>query len=865
MAATRWTTEGRRILLAITVCAMVVSGCAQFNAPRIDPTGDRLFAEPLFAPAAAPTAFPPITTCPPVVANPTTPVAPPPTTTGAPLITGPPVSTDPQAATDPAYRDLPGSPRASDRSDVVVSPLETVAPVGSEVVVLAGVFGADSCLRTNERVEWMLAPGGAGQFVDLGKRTPADYLVGDFSRPRKIDNSFAVGSTSRRNLRLTRGTPNPTDDVYVRRGQAWITVTSPAEGVSRVTAYAPRVRTWERRKQTATIHWVDAQWSFPPPSINPAGSTHVLTTCVSRQTDGAPCIDWRVRYEILDGPAAGFAPDGAQAIEVATNEAGQASAEIFQQQPAAGTNRIDVQVIRPPVLGGGRPLVVGRGVTLKTWSAADIAVRKSGPAVASVGATLTYRIEVSNPGDLPAHDVSLTDVVPRGLTYLDSNPAGELLGQSVRWQLGTVSAGENRAVKINFRAERQGSFTNSAEAAAQGGLQAKASATTNVTESSVDVQVHAPEQTVNVGDEVTFRIVVTNRGQLPATGLMIKDHFDPGLEHAQAASPIERDLGSALAPGRLEAGRSQEIGVVLRVTKAGRLCNSVEVIGGGQVQATASACVTAVEPAGPRPTPYRPQPEPQLQPGPRLTGRGSMSVEMTGPNVCTVGEKDQFVVRVTNTGQEPLTEVRVVVNFDTSINPARATPGHVRENADLVWTVDTLAPSATEEFRLECDCLTAAFGAAGRVQVSSAEGAQAENRISVEIRAAPIAMPADLKMTIEDRHDPIVVGAQKTFIIRVVNNGRTPDRRVTLVVTLPPELALVKFATVGPPPTDYTPYGQIVRFDPVDTIAPGQTLEYRIRISAKQPGDVVPKAELTSETSRQGQTLEESTLVNPKS
>lgn len=850
---------------------MVVSGCAQFNPPRIDPTGERIFTEPLFTPAPPPTVGPPITTCPPVTSGSTLSIGPPPAT--GPPTTAPLGSIASPAAADPVYRDLPGSPCARDRADVVVSPAETVAPVRSEVVVLAGVFGADSCLRTNERVEWMLDPGGTGQFVDLGKRTPADFLVGDFSWPRKIDNSFAIGTTSRRNLRLTRGTPTPTDDVHVQRGQAWITVTSATEGVSRVTAYAPRVRNWERRKQTATIHWVDAQWSFPPPSINPAGSTHVLTTGVSRQTDGAPCVDWRVRYEILDGPAAGFAPDGAQVVEVATNELGQASAEISQHQPAAGTNRIDVQVIRPPALAGGKPLVVGRGVTLKTWSAADIAVRKTGPAVANVGATLTYRIEVSNPGDLPADGVTLADVVPHGLTYLRSNPAGELLGQSVRWQVGTLSAGESRAVEIDFRADREGSVTNSAEAAAQGGLQATASATTSVTSTSIDVQVYGPEQSVNVGDDVTFRIVVTNRGQLAATGLMIRDRFDPGLEHAAAASPIEKDLGTEFAPGQLAAGQSQEIGVVLRVTKAGRLCNSVEVIGGGQVQATASACVTAVDAAGSRPIPFRPEPqpsepqrEPERQPpmGPRFTSQGSMSAEMIGPEVCTVGEQSRFAVKVKNTGQEPLTGVRVAVNFDTSINPVRATDGHVREDIDLVWTVDTLAPGATEQFDLLCDCLTATFGAAGRVQVASAEGVQANDRVYVEIRRASAATPAALEMTVEDRHDPMIEGSQKTFIIRVVNNGQTADRRVTLVVTLPPEMTLVKFATAGPPSTDYTPYGQIVRFDPVDTIAPGQTLEYRIRVTAKQPGDVRLHAELTSESSLQGQTIEEDTLINRK-
>ena len=145
-------------------------------------------------------------------------------------------------------------------------------------------------------------------------------LLGDFTRPRKINNHWAITSTSRRYLRLNRETPTPTDDVNLLRGQSWVTVTSPVEGSSYVTAYAPSVYGWHAQKQVATIHWVDAQWSFPPPSINPAGTRHVFTTTVTRQSDGSPSTGWRVRYEILDGPAAGFAPDGAQLVEVAKSQ-----------------------------------------------------------------------------------------------------------------------------------------------------------------------------------------------------------------------------------------------------------------------------------------------------------------------------------------------------------------------------------------------------------------------------------------------------------------------------------------------------------------------------------------------------------------
>lgn len=180
-------------------------------------------------------------------------------------------------------------------------PRVTAAPVGSQVVLLAGVRGADQYLRMNERVEWTLGPGGVGEFVELDRHYWPDILLGDFNWPRKVSPTYLITSTSRRCLRLTGGSP-AMNDVIVLRGQTWVTVTSPVEGTSCVTAFAPAVRGCDRRKQTALIHWLDAQWQFPPPAINAAGTRHVFTTTVMRQSDQSPRPGWRVRYTISGGP-----------------------------------------------------------------------------------------------------------------------------------------------------------------------------------------------------------------------------------------------------------------------------------------------------------------------------------------------------------------------------------------------------------------------------------------------------------------------------------------------------------------------------------------------------------------------------------
>jgi len=797
--------RSRLTVFALSLCALVAAGCAEWRCPRIDPTGERVFV-PQPPPANAPPA---------------------------------------------RFLDEPGGQLPSDAVAVTLRPGDTVAPVGSEVVLVAGVRGPDRYLRTNSRLEWSLAAGSVGQFVQVGGGGFIDWLQGD--SPRKVDSAYAVGATSRFPLRLHRGTPTPVDDVYVRDGEGWITVTSPVEGSSHVTVFAPEVYPWDARKQSATIHWIDAQCRFPPLAINPAGSKHTFTTTVMRQSNQCPHAGWRVRYQIAGGPAAGFAPDGAQAVEVVTDQAGQASVEIFQKQPAPGVNRICIQVIRPAGAAGDSPQVVFSGSTTKTWTAPSLAVRKTGPAVAGVGATLTYRTEVSNPGDQPARDVLVTEEVPAGVALLSSNPRAEVVGRRLQWRLGTLGPYERRLIEVSYRTERPGTVTACVEAVAFGGLKASHCATTTIATGPtgtggaagpLGVTTTGPREAA-VGSQVTFEVLITNRSPSPMTNLAIRDDFDPGLEHKEGKSPIQRPLGT-LAPGQ-----SLAVHVVFRVAKAGRLCHRVEVTGAGGIRATAEACVTAGEPGVQPPT------------GPK---RLSVSVKRLGPQEQDVGDTAKFTIEVTNHTDRALKSVSLVAGYDSSLRPTMATSGNKPEGSSLVWVID-LPVGKPMELEMHCRCLSVAAKACVRVTASTPDGARAADEACVEIRegtggTGPEGVTGGaLAMTVSDLHDPIKVGETETYEIRVMNQGRAADKLVTVEVTVPDGMTPMPMGTTGPPGTTPTISRQTVSFSAAEQIRPGETLLYRVRALARQPGQVRLRAEVTSIGQPRPQIKEETTEI----
>ena len=150
---------------------------------------------------------------------------------------------------------------------------------------------------------------------------------------------------------LDRGTPTPFDDITVRSGQAWVSLTSATEGTSNVTVFAPPGR---RSGPAATER--DDLLGRRSVAIPTPGNHGRRQRPAHYRPDAA--IGWLApgrlarAYEIASGPEAGFAPDGGTSIEVLTNAAGEAPVELVQKQPVAGTNQVQIYILRPPTIGG---------------------------------------------------------------------------------------------------------------------------------------------------------------------------------------------------------------------------------------------------------------------------------------------------------------------------------------------------------------------------------------------------------------------------------------------------------------------------------------------------------------------------------
>ncbi|MGI9455405.1 MAG: hypothetical protein ACR2NU_02535 [Aeoliella sp.] len=654
MISNRPTRTAALVVFAWMITGM--AGCALNRLPQIDPTGRQLLVfpdqptvggnAPALPPGSLP-ATPSNTVAAPVFTDsflPGTPGASASTDAlGRPVIVGPPVGTTAGS---------PVAPATQVGEMLSITPSRVLAPVGSEVILRAGVCASNGYLRMNERIEWMLDRTGTGQIVTVGNRGELDIGRLPRNMPRKIDNYFAIGATSPFEDVLDRGTPNPNDDIQIRRGDAWMTVSSPTEGTSYVTAYAPDVENWSGRTARATIYWVDAQWVFPPPVTLAPGESHTLTTTVTRQSDGAPIAGWIVRYSVAgDGAELGYA---GQTSEVTTNAQGRASVEISPTDSNAGTSNIAIEIVRPEQSGvasnsrvTGPRVTLGNGATSITWGEGGISGTplppttqpptlppiEAGP-ISPPGGTFTppvnpppptearadlfvqieqvsqepfrvgddvnFQVTVVNQGEGAARNVKIVDDFDFGLSNDAAAPGEQFIKTDTPFDL---SSGESKSLPLTFRITQPGRLSHNVTATADNAEPYSQRAFIEVDQGvstappSLRVTVDGVVQQT-VGELTKFRVTVENTGSTAATNLRITNDRDPELRPTQAYEPYDKQLflqsGRVQWPvARLEPGAKAVFEIECECIAAAReSCSRVEVVADGlTTPQTAKKCI----------------------------------------------------------------------------------------------------------------------------------------------------------------------------------------------------------------------------------------------------------------------------------
>ena len=703
-------------------------------------------------------------------------------------------------------------------SRIEVRPKTVSSAVGAHQVLIATIYDKDGQPRRGRRVEWMLE--GKGHIVEVDE---SGYAPG---RGYKVDNRYAVSYTEYFNHTVTRGNNDPTDDFMVRPGQSWCVVSSPVEGETQVSVYAPEIFNWDRNILTVQVFWLDVDWVFPPPSQARGGAQHPLTTQVFRRSDRMPLANYRVRYTVQEGPPAVFVQNQQRAAEALSDLQGNATVQIAQVQPATGRNRISIEVIRPPdpCCPTGPGIIIGRGETFVDWTAANITINKVGPPSAAVGQTYQNTITVANPSTVATEPLTVRDQVPEGVTYISSVPPASADGRNLVWTLPPLQPGQNSSITVSFRADRAGPVTNLASVTTPEGIRAETQSTTQIAQAGLAMTMTGPA-TATVNQPIPFQIVVTNTGSVPANNVSIRDEFDPGLVHESGDKPLE------MGPFNLGPGESRSATLNLVAQREGSFTNRAQASAEGGLRAQAAHTVQVMQPR--------------------------LSVRQTGPVAKYVRGKVIWQIIVQNQGTSELRNVVIRDLIPAEVQFLEASDGGQPQGAEVVWNLGTLAPQEERRLTLSTRADKVTSRAVNIVQANAEPNMQERSEQPVEIRGAP-----GLELQMTDTKDPVMEGEETSYEVRVTNTGSLVANGIQLTFTLPPELRLK--SAVGPGnETGRTEVNRIT-FPLRDGLIPGGSLQYTIIVEAVRAGDARFKVEMKSNLGPEAVTEEEPTTVLPK-
>jgi len=205
--------------------------------------------------------------------------------------------------------------------------------------------------------------------------------------------------------------------------------------------------------------------------------------------------------------------------------------------------------------------------TTTTVGAPKLAIVKTTPnEQVLLGAGVPWNITVTNTGNFCAYDVVVTDTLPAGVSHSS--------GQKVLTQkLGTLAPGESRDITVNTNAAATGEHCNVAVVKSSNAGSAKDDACIVVVEAGLDVvKEGTPMQFV--GKKATYKITVTNTGDLPLSDVVVTDTV-PAQNKLLAAPGAQINGNTATWNTRLGAGESKSFELSVIGLKEGTYCNQV--------------------------------------------------------------------------------------------------------------------------------------------------------------------------------------------------------------------------------------------------------------------------------------------------
>jgi uncharacterized repeat protein (TIGR01451 family) len=425
-----------------------------------------------------------------------------------------------------------------------------------------------------------------------------------------------------------------------------------------------------------------------------------------------------------------------------------------------------------------------------------IHLKKRMPAQEYVGQEVMSEIEAKTVAC--AANVVIIDWLPEGMTYVRSEPAGEVSGKQVVWRMPRVDAGQTMVMKVWLRADREGTFENCVSVMAD----PMACSKVVIGKASLAIDKSGPTE-ATLGTDVTYSVVVRNTGSAVAKNVVVTDTVPAGLKHSSGQNTLTFNVGD-LAPGA-----SKTIPVTLNASERGNFCNKASAVAANATAVNDDACT--------------------------IVRKHLLKITKTTEHKqLIIGQTATYTIAVMNQGDTTQTGVVVTDTAAPGTTIVEAVGGTV-SGSTATWNVGNIEAGATKNLTVKIRTVQAG-NFCNTATVTSREG----QRDSAQACTVWEGVTGVLVEVVDDP-DPIPVGEKTTYTIRVTNQGNTRAiEECKIVANFPAETDPLSASGGG------TIAGKKVTFPTVATIAPKASVTFTISAKGIAPGDSRLKVDVTT-------------------
>jgi uncharacterized repeat protein (TIGR01451 family) len=425
------------------------------------------------------------------------------------------------------------------------------------------------------------------------------------------------------------------------------------------------------------------------------------------------------------------------------------------------------------------------------------------------GGNFSYELRVTNVTRVALENVMVTETVPSNFTMVSSEPAANTSGGAATFNLGSIAPGATKTVRVTGRAGQAGSISSCATVS----YTLPICCTINVVAPSLKIEKmmlgSAQGGTVpSLCDNIPVRIVVSNPGTGTARNVMVTDALPAGMTTADGKQNVE------FSAGDLAAGQSKTFEFMAKASRTGSFTNDASAKAENGLTAESNKVTVNVQ------------------------NCNLVIAKRADRAQLFAGRPASFTIEVRNTGDGVARNVVVEDMIPAGASFVSATEGGRVAGNVATWSFGDMAPGASKTMQIVLNPgSNEVVTNTARIRSVCCPEAQATATVNYE------GVPA-IVVELVDEPDPLLVGEETTFTVKVRNQGIKADTNLRVVFNLANGLTFVS----GQGASAVSGAGQAITFGVIPTLAPKQEVVWTVKARCTAAnGDVRSNLNVTTD------------------